>query len=230
MKKIIFALMFVIVCTGSASCTEYPAIGMCSANYVRYRDKAGTDSEILGRIHEYQNVIVLSEARHKGEKWYRIENPIDKGEAWVLAKYIYIYEPENESKRLYALKVNIMQNFGIRPEKTRVLLGKPKRVKKDEFYFEPAEQDLREETLQYEGCRLVYIEDALSTVEVTNENYAFGDLHVGDTRQVVLDTLGTPEADNPDLWLYRLNDLEMINFEFNKDDRIKQMTLEHNLD
>ena len=230
MKRIVFALMFIVMSVSSASCTEYPALGMCTANYVRYRDEAGTDSEILGRIHEYQNVIVLSEARHKGEKWYMIDNPVDDGEAWVSAKYIDIYEPGNESKRLYAFKVSIMQNFGIRPEKTRVLLGKPKRVKKDKFFFEPANQNLKEETLQYDGCLLQYVEDSLSTVEVTKEDYAFGDVHVGDSKQAVLDIFGKPEGGTEsDAWLYMINDLEQVYFEF-KNDAVTKMSFEHYLD
>ncbi|MBQ7665671.1 MAG: hypothetical protein IJS42_03040, partial [Synergistaceae bacterium] len=66
MKRIIFALMLAVMIAGTAYSSEYPVLGMCTANYVRYRDEPGTDSEILGRIHDYQNVIVLGEKRHNG--------------------------------------------------------------------------------------------------------------------------------------------------------------------
>lgn len=230
MKRIIFALMLAVMIAGTAYSSEYPILGTCTANYVRYRDEPGTDSEILGRIHDYQNVIVLGEKRHKGTKWYRIDNPLEEGEAWVSSQYIEVYVPEGISKRLYAMKVKIMQNFGIRPEKTRVLLGKPNRVKKDKFYFEPSEKNLREETLNYNGCVLQYIEDSLSTVEVTNEDYAFGDIHIGDSKQAVFDELGKPEGETEsDSWLYMINDLEQINFEF-KNDSLVRMSWEHYLD
>lgn len=66
MKRIILALMLVVLFVGTSSGREYPAIGMCTANYVRYRDEPGTNSNILGRIHEFQDVIVLGEKRYRG--------------------------------------------------------------------------------------------------------------------------------------------------------------------
>lgn len=230
MKRIIFALMLAVMIAGTAYSSEYPILGTCTANYVRYRDEPGTDSEILGRIHEYQNVIILGEKRHNGVKWYRIDNPLEEGEVWVSGQYIDIYESEQLPKRIYAMKVKIMQNFGIRPEKARVLLGKPNRVKKDKFYFDPSEKNLREETLNYNGCTLQYIEDSLSTVEVTNEDYAFGNIHIGDSKQAVFDELGKPEGETEsDSWLYMINDLEQIYFEF-KNDSLVKMSWEHYLD
>lgn len=229
MKRIILALMLVALCSCPALSREYPAIGMCTANYVRYRDEPGTDSEILGRIHEYQNVIVLGEKRHKGEKWYRIENPADDGEAWVSGKFIDIYEFDNVPERVYAMKIKIMMNFGINPEKARVLLGKPQRIKKEKFYFEPAGENLTGETLQYDGCKLYYVEGSPSSIEVTNSDYAFGDIHVGDSKQMVIDTMGKPESENEDFVSYRITDLESIDFTF-RDDKVISMTWEHYMD
>ena len=229
MKRIIFALMFVALFVGTSSGREYPAIGMCTANYVRYRDEPGTDSNILGRIHEYNDVILLGEKRYNGEKWYRIENPSDEGEAWVSGKYIEIYEFENVPKNVYAMKVKIMQNFGINPVKARVLLGKPQRTKNEKFYFEPAGENLRGETLQYDGCKLYYVEGSISSIEVTNSDYAFGDIHVGDSKQMVLDTMGKPENEDSDVWGYNITELENISFTF-RDDEIITMMFEHYMD
>ena len=229
MKRIILALMLVALCSCPALSREYPEIGMCTANYVRYRDEPGTDSEILGRIHEYQDVIVLGETRYRGEKWYRIENPADEGEAWVSGKYIDIYEFDNVPRRVYAVKVKMMQNFGINPEKARVLLGKPQRTKKEKFYFEPAEKNLTGETLQYDGCKLYYVEGSPNSIEVTNSDYAFGDIHVGDSKQMVLDTMGKPESENEDSLSYSITDLESIDFTF-RDDKVISMTWEHYMD
>ncbi|MBQ3448545.1 MAG: SH3 domain-containing protein [Synergistaceae bacterium] len=229
MKRIILALMLVIMCSGTALSREYPAIGMCTANYVRYRDEPGTDSNILGRIHEYNDVIVLGEKRHNGEKWYRIENPADEGEAWVSGKYIDIYEFDNVPKSVYAVKVKMMQTFGINPEKARVLLGKPERTKTEKFYFEPANENLKGETLQYDGCELYYVEGSIRSIKVTNSNYGFGDIYVGDSKQMVIDTMGKPESENEDSLSYSVTDLESIEFTFS-DDKIISMTFEHYMD
>ena len=229
MKRIIFALMCVAVFTGTSSGREYPAIGMCTANYVRYRDEPGTDSNILGRIHEYNDVIVLGEKRYKGDKWYRIENPADEGEAWVSGQYIDIYEFDNVPKNVYAVKVKMVQTFGVNPEKARVLLGKPERTKTEKFYFEPAGENLKGETLQYDGCKIYYVEGSLSSIEVTNSNYGFGDIYVGDSKQMVIDTMGKPESENEDFLSYRITDLESIDFTF-RDDKVISMTWEHYMD
>lgn len=229
MKRIILALMLVVLFVGTSSGREYPAIGMCTANYVRYRDEPGTNSNILGRIHEFQDVIVLGEKRYRGEKWYRIENPSDEGDAWISGQYINIYENENVPERVYAMKIKIMQNFGTNPDKARVLLGKPERTKKEKFYFEPAGENLTGTTLRYDGCSLYYVEASLHSVEVTNSDYAFGDIHVGDSKQKVLDTMGKPESENEDFLSYRITDLESIDFTF-RDDKVISMTCEHYMD
>ena len=68
---------------------SFPADGICTGDYVRYRAKPGTDSKILGRLFEGDEVTVLSEVRVKGQRWYEIEDPNDEDRTvWIVGKYI----------------------------------------------------------------------------------------------------------------------------------------------
>ncbi len=92
MRKILAAVIIaVMICSVSyaAVFTSFPADGVCVGDYVRYRNRPGTKSKILGRIFEGDEVTVVSERRLGREVWYEIYDPNDGDRTvWVSGKYI----------------------------------------------------------------------------------------------------------------------------------------------
>ncbi|MBQ6110924.1 MAG: SH3 domain-containing protein, partial [Synergistaceae bacterium] len=78
MRKIfafILALFMCNVLEASERFVTFPAIGTCTGTYVRYREDPDTESNIIGRLHKPQNVIVLGQTATDGQVWYEIEDP-----------------------------------------------------------------------------------------------------------------------------------------------------------
>ena len=93
MRKVlaIVLLMIVVLCgiAEAAVFRSFPADGVCTGDYVRYRSRPGTNSKILGRLFEGDEVTVLSEVRVKGQRWYEIYDPNDGDRTvWVAGQYI----------------------------------------------------------------------------------------------------------------------------------------------
>ena len=85
MRKIFISLVVVLALSAAAEAREkfvkFPALGVCSGTYVRYREDPDTESEILGRLNEPDRVIVLGQTSNNGQLWYEIENPKDDNTA-----------------------------------------------------------------------------------------------------------------------------------------------------
>ncbi|MBQ7220284.1 MAG: SH3 domain-containing protein [Synergistaceae bacterium] len=93
MRKLLAAVLLgsVILCgiAEAAVFTSFPADGICTGDYVRYRARPGTNSKILGRLFEGDEVTVLSEVRVKSQRWYEIYDPNASGRTvWVAGQYI----------------------------------------------------------------------------------------------------------------------------------------------
>ena len=93
MRKI-FALA-ILVCLLVCSVSEaarfryFPADGVCVGDYVRFRDRPGTRSRILGRLMKGDQVTVISQVTVGRELWCEIYDPYDDDRTvWVSGKYI----------------------------------------------------------------------------------------------------------------------------------------------
>lgn len=93
MRKV-FALAILVcllVCSVSeaARFRRFPADGVCVGDYVRFRDRPGTRSRILGRLMKGDQVTVVSQVTVGRELWCEIYDPFeDDGTVWVSGKYI----------------------------------------------------------------------------------------------------------------------------------------------
>ena len=93
MRKVLAVVLLMSFILGgiaeAAVFSSYPADGVCTGDYVRYRSKPGTNSKILGRLFEGDEVTVVSEVRVKGQRWYEIYDPNDGDRTvWVAGQYI----------------------------------------------------------------------------------------------------------------------------------------------
>ena len=79
MKKFLAALVLLCVLSSGAFAAQkfrdFPAEGVCTGDYVRYRLDPDTESEIIGRLFTGDRVTVLSQTSVDGEVWYEIEDP-----------------------------------------------------------------------------------------------------------------------------------------------------------
>ena len=69
-KKILLAFVLCVAVVASAwgearIFAEYPTLGECTGDNVRIRSEPNTNSEIVGRLNEYDKIIVLREVRTK---------------------------------------------------------------------------------------------------------------------------------------------------------------------
>ena len=93
MRKVLAVVLLVsfMLCgiAEAAVFRSFPADGICIGDYVRYRSRPGTNSRILGRLFDGDEVTVLSEVRVKGQRWYEIYDPNESGRrVWVAGQYI----------------------------------------------------------------------------------------------------------------------------------------------
>ena len=92
-KILLLVIAFIFLSAGiieSASrFHDFPAHGVCTGDYVRYREGPDTESDILGRLFTGDRVTVLSQTSVDGEIWYEIEDPQNSEmSAWVSGRFI----------------------------------------------------------------------------------------------------------------------------------------------
>ncbi|MBR6900853.1 MAG: SH3 domain-containing protein, partial [Synergistaceae bacterium] len=187
-----------------------------------------TDSKILGKVNEGNMLVLLGEIKASGSKWYKIEHPTKKGIAWIFGKYIDTSRSYNTDTEAYRTLVQIIKDCGVTPEKARAILGKPKRTKKQKFFFDPAQQYFHEEVLEYSGFTLQYIEGRLRHVDAKN-NFSFGDIEIGDTTARVLEVLGEPDGKGNEGWSYEATPRDVLLFEF-RGGEVVNMTFDNYID
>ncbi len=209
MKKII-ALLFITLLCGTSWAARYPELGACTGSNVSLRQTPGTDGKIIGRIEDPRNqFVILGEEYDDGQNlWYIIDHPTKKGTAYISAKYVNYgwYFGNDKTLPTGDAFVKVRLTFGIYPEKTRALLGKPSKSESG--------------SLEYPGCKLWYEEDSLQRVEIYRRGYALAGVKVGDSCNKLI-ALGMPEdyRDDHEGWNYIKSETgEEIFFQFTSND------------
>ena len=232
--KILLLAIFIIVPVSENEnilfAEEYPAIGICLGNGVRLRDAPGTNSKVIGGVNESQKLILLEETNFNGDVWYKVEHNTRAGTAWIIEKYIEV--DDNERTPAFETEIKIFRTFGLTPDKTKILLGKPVKILNEKFIFEPAGNDeLNEEIFNYDGCSVRFVNGNLRHIEISNKNkkYSFGNIKLGDTKNKLLKILGKPSDENAG-WSYEISHREVLFFEFDDKDNIIKMSWDEYLD
>ena len=186
MRKILAVLWLMVLCA-SAWAMNFPELGVCVGDNVRLRDSPNTKSRVIGRADAGTRFVILSETRSGGKKWYRIDHPTKKGSAYIAAEFVNGWY--NEGKIPVGKDfADIRLNFGMTPEKTKLLLGKPTEENaQDEFEY-----------LTYRGCDVHFEEQYLSYVHVHKRGYEIAGCQVGDNASKLV-VFGMPENELPDL-------------------------------
>ena len=218
---------------GCASASpDYPMLGYCTGSNVRLRESPSTKSRILGEVSDPQELVILGERKVNGQVWYRVDDPFDDREAWISGRYVSRNEDSGTPANVTAVKIRSV--FGQTPRKTRAIFGRPQDIERTKFYFDPARKEYTREILTYPAFTVSFTEGRLTRVEVRKKGYAFGEIEVGETMQIVLDTLGRPTSDKRNEFVYEISPVEVLTFKSADDregvERVKTMLWEIYLD
>ena len=202
-KSIIIIMIMLFFVSADANAAErfmtFPALGVCTGISVRYREDPDTEAEILGRLNAPEKVIVLSQTAVESEIWYEIENPLEDSVAWIFGKYVSpAFDETTQQSEIYNLIVNIIQNYGITPEKAEL-------------------NHIKDIKTRYKANNLIY-------VEIWNKKSSFGDIHIGDSSIKIIDTLGTPDRRNDSEFEYRAGEKIRLDFHI-KNGKITRMIM-----
>ncbi len=210
---------------------DYPTFGICSGNSVRLRDNPGTDSNVIGRADKNDQLILLGERTINGDTWYHAANPNNSGTGWISGQFVNVYTGKEAGTPAFKMSMAVRAYFGIKPAKALEVLGSPDKITNDTFFFDPAGRELKEDTYEYSGCILRYVEGRLRHVEVFGTGLNFGDLLIGDSREKLIGILGKPREDeNSDSLNYEITSInEAFLFEL-EDGAITRMTWDEYMD
>lgn len=202
---------------------DFPAIGSCTGNHVRVREYPNLNSEILTRLNEFDQAIVLSSRVMAGKKWYEVELPRAEGTGWVAGEFLIPLELEGD-ERLINLLAKINQDFGLTPDKAKILFAGDNAIFKTEKSGD-ANKPYVITRVQHENYLINYINDDLTGAVVLDGKMRFGDIKLGDSRQRVIKILGEPSQNNNSNLIYKFdNGYNMFEFSLNDKGKVIKMT------
>ena len=181
MKKLFCATLIIFLICGTACAEKFPDLGECTGNGVRLREEPDTESEIVGQVNKNDSFVLLDANKINGGKWYLIDHPTKKGKAWIFGKYVRKYYELKDSDHTpaHVICMQVILDYGITPEKTRALHGKPLENLKDVYGNFIG--------LKYDGFEVNYQEEEghISNVAVGFEDDGsktgnFGGIKIGD--------------------------------------------------
>lgn len=232
MRKVI-AVMCVLVLCGTAQAMQYPELGVCTGDNVRLREDPGTSGRVIGRADAGTQFIVLGEMYVDGQKWYEIDHPTKEGTAYIISRYVNGWY-NNGDIPLGEVCAEVRLKFGITPEKTRALFGKPESVQgEDEFT-----------RYKYPGLDVHFESGTLSYVEIRRKGLPIHGIEYGDDARKLI-SLGMPEDEVADIsskdyenwdfdedgplgaegWTYKNDAGEEMFFQFEYDLKKKAVTI-----
>lgn len=212
MKRKIFLAVLMCVISASLACgeskifVEYPTLGECTADRVRIRTSPDTNAEIIGKLNEYDQIIVLREVKAKGSTWYEVDNPKGDGEAYVSGKYLTpAYRQEFQRSPGAKLLTDIRLTYGATPEKMSALSGGNAKLSRIDsntgFPFVVAD---------FGDYRALYWDNFegrtgyLKSLEIKSGNKPFGNIRIGDSTDKLRRELGDPVNKSGSLWEYEI--------------------------
>ena len=200
-----------LLCLIAASCSwgeartfvEYPTLGESTGEGVRIRSDTNTNSEIIGKLNEYDKIIVLQRVKAGNDAWYEVDNPLGERKAYVSAKYLApAYRQEFQRSKGAKLLTEIRLAYGTTAEKMMALSGRPEKLTRNDNDGIPLI------TLDWGDYRALYwatLEDRtgyLKSLEVKSGSRPFGNLRIGDSTEKLRSELGSPTNENASLWEY----------------------------
>lgn len=209
-KKISFAVLICIMAVSSAFgeskiFVEYPTLGECTGNNVRIRSNPNTNAEIIGKLNEYDTIIVLRKVTSKNGVWYEVDNPKGEGEAYVFGKYLVpAYKQKFQRSQGAKILTDMRLTYGSTFEKMQELSDEPGKLTRRDNDGVPFV------IVDWEDYRVFYRESEdgvmgyLKSMEIKSGNKSFGNIHIGDSTEKLRRELGKPKKESSTLWEYEI--------------------------
>ena len=229
MKKIkILMLVCLLTFCGTAWAEKFPDLGECTGNNVRLREKPDAKSEITGRVNKGDSFILLDVKKVNNQKWYLIDHPTKTGSAWIFGKYVKksyrLKDSEHTPAHVIAMQLRL--DYGITPEKTRALHGKPLEVLND-VYGNFAGLKYKGFTLEYgyadEKNFLTSISAGLDDDDKDTAEANFGPVKIGDDTKKLREIFGKNIRDEENFWCCDLPSGEVMYFNTDENNKISSM-------
>jgi len=205
---------------------RFPDLGLCISDKVRLRASPGTDAKIVGQVNKNNTFVLLDVKEINGEKWYLIDHPAKKGNAWIFGKFVKKYYDLKDCDHTEAHKITMQLrlDYGITPDKTRALHGKPLEILRDGYG--------NFEGLKYKNFTLYYgydEENELSRIELGYDGKVtgnFGPIKIGDDKTKLLKVLGQGKNiwDEETFIMCDSPSGEVINFNLDENNKISSMS------
>ena len=206
MRKILAVVVILAVCSvceAEGGFVDFPTVGMCTGDYVRYRAKPNTNAEIRGRMYTGEKVIVDGMTSVNGETWYEILPPNAQDSAFISGKYMTPYYDEDMQKSPAGrLIVEVLQTYAPR---------------EDYDYYN--EYDDSPEV------KRKYRDGWLARVEAWNPGSYFGEIEIGDRVSKLNQILGEPDSSSKSQYRYSAGDYATFTFKI-EDGKITRMIYE----
>ncbi|MBQ7067582.1 MAG: hypothetical protein IJM82_00275 [Synergistaceae bacterium] len=207
-RKILFAVSILIFTYQTAFAINYPCVGYCYGNFVNLVDNPDiNNSNVIGSINEGEMLIILDEAETDFGKFYKIENPFNEGTAWIHGNEIELEDEHFSKSGNYGFVIQVFQNFGLYPDKTKSIFGEPFRDLHDEI--------IDEKTFEYPDFRIIFVNDFLSRIEITGNKFNFGGVQVGNSIKQLYDVFGEPTKIFENLFNYKITERDSFDFYIN---------------
>jgi len=207
---------------------RFPDLAMCRGNKVRLRENPDTNSKIIGQLNENTTFILLDAKEVNGEKWYLIDHPSKKGSAWIFGKYVekYYKFKDCDYTPAHEIAMQLRLDYGITPEKTRALLGKPLKTLKDAHGnfagLKYKDYDLYYEHYDDSGYNIKQIQVGYGDDEGKAKGN-FGPIKIGDDKTKLFKIFGNNIRDEENFVNVDLPSGEVMYFNFDENNKISSM-------
>lgn len=185
---------------------EYPTLGECTGNNVRIRSEPDKNSEIVGKLDEYDKIIVLNKIKSGNDSWYEVDNPKSDGTAYVFGKYLVpAYKQKFQRSKAAKILTDMRLTYGSTSEKVLALSGET-----GEITRRKSETDFPLLIVDCGDFRALYWDTyeekpgSLKSLEVKRGNKSFGNIRIGDSSDKLLRELGKPTNKTNSSWEYEI--------------------------
>ena len=218
----IFVFVFILIFCGTAHAEKFPDLGVCTGNGVRLREDPNTESEIVGQLKKGDTFILLDVKKVDGNKWYLIDHPSQKGNAWIFGKYVkkYYKLKDSEHTPTHDIAMQIRLDYGITSAKTRALWGEPNEILRDVYgNFYGLKYDSIEINYDYDDEHLRSI--SIGIYDEDSEGN-FGPVKIGDTTKKLREVFGKYIEPGEISWRSEAPSGEVMYFNI-EDDKVRNM-------
>ncbi len=203
----------------------FPTIGICVGNGVRIREDPDTNSEITGKLFEFNRVVVLGVTAVNGEKWYEIEHTEQKGTGWVFGKYIQpLFMEEEQKEPSIKIITDLFRFIGSKPVRAMVNMGEPNSMPRQ--FISGDVRNFYKNLYMWDGVEAAFLNNNPVFIYIAKPGLknSFGGIKIGSNISAVEKLLGSPDEKSDSYYKYTVNEITALSFGFSSDKKVTDIT------